>query len=57
MHQQFRHVDDVRRLYRQDHQMLLVRRRHLHSVCDMENLNLVRQLLVILDVNLKLVIR
>jgi hypothetical protein len=61
MHQQFRHVDDVRRLChpghlnRQDHQMLLVRRRHLHSVCDKENLNLVHQLLVSLDVNQMLV--
>jgi hypothetical protein len=55
MHQQFRHVDDVRRLYHQDHQKLLVRRRHLHSVCDKENLNLVHQLLVFLDVNQMLV--
>jgi DNA-binding ferritin-like protein (Dps family) len=55
MHQQFRHVDDVRRLYRQDHQKLLVRRQHLHSVCDKENLNLVHQLLAFLDVNQMLV--
>jgi hypothetical protein len=58
MHQQFRHVDDVRRLCllnHLDHQTLLVRRRHLHSVCDKENLNLVHQLLVYLDVNQMLV--
>jgi hypothetical protein len=55
MHQQFRHVDDVRRPYHQDHQKLLVRHRHLHSVCDKENLNLVHQLLVFLDVNQMLV--
>jgi hypothetical protein len=55
MHQQFRHVDDVRRLYRLDHRMLLVRHQHLHLVCDMENLNLVHQLLVFLDENQKLV--
>jgi uncharacterized radical SAM superfamily protein len=53
MHQQFRHVDAVRRLYRLDHQMLLVR--HQHLVCDKENLNLVHQLLVILDENQLLV--
>jgi hypothetical protein len=61
MHQQFRHVDDVRRLFHPGHQnhpghqMLLVRHRHLHSVCDKENLNLVHQLLVSLDVNQMLV--
>jgi hypothetical protein len=56
MHQQFRHVDDVRRLYYLDHQKNLVRRQHLYLVCDMENLNLVHQLLVNLDEILKLVI-
>jgi hypothetical protein len=55
MPQQFRHVDDVRRLYLLGHQMLLVHHRHLHLVCDMENLNLAHQLLVILDVHQKLV--
>jgi hypothetical protein len=55
MHQQFRHVDDVRRLYRLDRRMLLVRHQHLHLVCDMENLNLVHRLLVFLDENQKLV--
>jgi hypothetical protein len=57
MPQQFRHVDDVRRLYLLGHQKLLVHHRHLHLVCDMENLNLVHQLLVILDVHQKLVNR
>jgi hypothetical protein len=55
MPQQFRHVDDVHHLYLLGHQKLLVRRQHLHLVCDMENLNLVHQLLVILDVHQKLV--
>jgi hypothetical protein len=58
MHQQFRRVDDARRLYRLshlDHRMLLVRHQHLHLVCDMANLNLVHRLLVFLDENQKLV--
>jgi hypothetical protein len=54
MPQQFRHVDDVHHLYLLGHQKLLVRHQHLHLVCDMENLNLVHQLLVILDVHQKL---
>jgi hypothetical protein len=55
MHLQFRHVDGVHRLCHQGHQKLLVRHRHLRSVCDMENLNLVHQLLKILDVHQMLV--
>jgi uncharacterized radical SAM superfamily protein len=53
MHQQFHHVDGVRRLYRLDRQMLLVRLQRLE--CDKENLNLVHQLLVNLDENQLLV--